>query len=206
MNRFLLLLAGASWLVSCNTLKDAVNPDNAPLADSAKAWLHEQHGQLLTFRNAAGATQLVRVGRRLETATGHVVWFSPATREAEVATLAYSLFPVKRDSFGVVACLDRMEFRYQVNAAGDLSPGTNNMASDLLTHDDPKRERSLRDSTDLRSALVLGGRTYTRLMVVDRLASYKYLRDPGAFEEVYYTRGEGLVGFTDLGGELWLRQ
>jgi hypothetical protein len=37
MKRFLLLLAGASWLASCNTLKDAVNPDNAPLQESAKA-------------------------------------------------------------------------------------------------------------------------------------------------------------------------
>jgi len=206
MKRFLLLLAGASWLASCNTLKDAVNPDNAPLEDSAKAWLHEQNGQLLAFHNAAGATQLVRVVRRQETATGHVVWFSPVTRQAEVATLAYSLFPAKRDSFAVVAYMDRLEFRHRANAAGDLSPGPNIAASYLLTHDDAKRERSTPDSTDLRPLLVLGGRTYSRLMVVDKLASYKYQRDSSAFEDIYYTRSQGLVGFKDLGGEVWLRQ
>ena len=61
MKRSLLATSGALLLVGC----EKQEPSYYPIDEETRTWLPKQDGQVLTFA-AAGATQTVRVTRRLE--------------------------------------------------------------------------------------------------------------------------------------------
>ena len=82
-----LVIVSLGLLTSCSAVGDIVNPADVLLETSVKDWLHEQNGQALTFRNAAGTVQTVYVRRRDEITSGVAAKVSPVQIKAESITL-----------------------------------------------------------------------------------------------------------------------
>ena len=204
MKHSFLVIISLGLLTSCSAVGDIVNPADILLETSVKDWLHEQNGQVLTFRNAAGTAQTVYVRRRDEITSGAATKVSPVQIKTESITLVYSRLPVKLDSVSVVASAkNRLQFFDAGLPTGTVSDGITLRAT-IYTNNDHTQ-----DSTDPATALLsnypLGGHTYASVMRIAPVASWKGLAAPAALEELYYSRTDGLVGYKTLDGQLWTR-
>ena len=204
MKHALLLFCALGLLTSCSAVGDIVNPADILLDAAVKDWLHEQNGQVLTFRNAAGTTQTVYVRRRDETTTGAAAKAPSAQIKLESTTLVYSRLPANPDSVSVVASSkNQLKFYYTGLPKGTIADGRYLLVTLLAGNDHTQ------DATDPAPALLtnypLGSHTYASVVLVTRLAYWKGLTAPTTLDDLYYSRTDGLVGFKTLDGQLWTR-
>ena len=127
-------LLALALLTSCSAVGDIVNPADILLDAAVKDWLHEQNGQVLTFRNAAGTTQTLYVRRRDETTTGAAAKAPSAQIKLESTTLVYSRLPANRTGLPV---------RRRRHLPASVSPCRSHISS--RTHrSHPRRQYQLR--------------------------------------------------------------
>ena len=159
---------------------------------------------MLTFRNAVGATQTLLVRRRTESRTGAAVKGSPARVKVESITLTYSRLPAQLDSVSVAADYkNRLQF-YDRGLPADTTGGSYLLLGTLYTYSDHTQD-SASPVWVLVNNFPLGSRTYASVVRLTQVASGHGLAAPAAFEELYYSRTDGLVGFKTLDGQLWTR-
>ena len=204
MKHSFLFIIALGWLTGCSAVGDIVNPDDWPLEQSAKDWLHEQNGQVLTFRNTAGAVQTLRVRRRDENPSGPASKLPSANMKIEFTTLVYLRLPDQLDSVSVVAgSKNQLGFYYEGLPKGTTHDGRYLVVT-LYTGNDHTQ-----DLTNPVAAMLtnytLGNHIYANVVVVKQVANWKGLAVPTALDDLYYSRTDGLVGFKTLDGQLWTR-
>ena len=200
LSNLVLLLAASLFTAACGI----ADPDLAPVEDSAKAWLHEQDGQRLAFRNATGQTQTLQVSRvaRVEKNTaGYYITATPT----EHIYLTYRR-PTPPDSgFTIKVTRNVLEFQSTVKP-NYRAPGLGG----VFTAADESQEKPATQTSQLLRNHVLGARTYASLVEVAASSDYYGSPTPapylGYLSQLYYSKNDGLAAFRTLDGQLWLRQ
>jgi len=199
------LAFGALALASCKT-EDTVILDLAP---ETKEWLADQDGQTLTFANASGATQTIRVVRNGERHQYTGKSFTVQS-DTEWNYLSYRRQVPADSGFGIAAKTQRAYFlnttrptRYVAEYVRPAYLGV--LPTDyVVPYDDPNNGIVLQ----LRHNQQFGGRSYASLAMVDVSANDTTGPNvvPNRMRRIYYAKNHGLVGFRTANGQLWLRQ
>ncbi len=213
MKHILLLCLAGSLLASCHLFGDPVRdilaPPDVPLNNSAKAWIHEQNGQILPFKNAGGQVQSVRV-RRLDgdAKSGVFTGKIPIPHvpvKTEFIELDYRFLPQEDSVSLAVANRNTLYFFNTVLPSHDTYRPDQLLVT-FLTADDPADEAA-NSLNVLKINYPLGPRTYGSVLHVNGVATSKSKNPkPTDLEEIFYSRADGLVGYRTADGQLWLRQ
>ena len=115
-----------------------------------------------------------------------------------------SRLPIRLDSVSVVANYQNRLLFYETGLLAGTTSGSYHLLATLYTYCDHTQD-SAGPAWVLLSNYPLGGRTYVSIVRLTQVASGQGLAAPAAFEELYYLRTDGLVGFKILGGQLWTR-
>lgn len=212
MKYALLLCLTGSLLAGCHLLGDPVRdilaPPDVPLNNSAKAWVHERNNQVLSFKNAGGQTQSVRV-RRLD---------GDAESGGFSSKIPTSHLPVKTEFI-------ELDYRFMLQkdsvSLAVANGNTLNFFNTVLPSHDAYRPDQLlatfRTADDLADEVAnslyalelnysLAPHTYGSVLHVNGATSKNTNPKPIDTQEIFYSRADGLVGYKTVDGQLWLRQ
>jgi hypothetical protein len=188
----LLCCALAVLLSSCGNFFDSLDESEVP--DYTRNWLREQHGETLTFRSSrSGQVRTLTVTRSEGVNKGHM----PRTNQAYSHEYVKLRFRDGPDS------LLNIQLDAAANQITVLSP--NRYSGAIHTHKSDGRT-AFYSGTFLdivAQDTTLGGRPYRYL---GRIAAPPVAHPTDTVTAVYFSRYEGLVGFTTRRGGLWTRQ
>ncbi|GAA3924443.1 hypothetical protein [Hymenobacter algoricola] len=182
----------AILLSSCGNMLDSM--DESEIPDYTKNWLHNQHGEVLTFRSSTGQVRTLTVARKrhIRSGTNQIGKF-----EHEIINVWYRSGP---DSLLNMALEARANYVH-------VSKGGDEFASFLTNKSDGRTMFYSRVGTSSSERIVAWDTTFSG-------QPYRYLGrvvvPPTAGADtvtaVYFSRYNGLIGFTTKRAGTWHRQ
>ena len=200
MKRSLLATSGALLLVGC----EKQEPSYYPIDEETRTWLPKQDGQVLTFA-AAGATQTVRVTRRLEMDKYQGPSFSVRS-VMEVNFLVYKRALAPDSGFSLVVRYNKIAV-LNTPAPSLYAISYGPLLGEINTKANPYRVNNGGQRFKLAFNQTLAGRTYPVLAAIDYVGvDSAATTGTNRLQRLYLAKDHGLVAFRTANGRLWLRQ
>ncbi|WP_188558191.1 hypothetical protein [Hymenobacter glacieicola] len=180
-------------LSACGNFADSLDQSEIPAY--TKEWLREQHGQTLSFRNAAGQVRTVTVARKEQVLKGQS---KGGSFETEVITVWYRNAPDSLLNLTLEARSNSIYVTRMGKTCGDIHTYKQAGHTSFNSYEKPRL-----GSPIVAQDTTIRNKTYRFL---GRMGVPAAAHPTDTLTNVYFSRDEGLIGFTTKRGGLWHRQ
>lgn len=181
------------WLTSCGDLFDSL--DQSEVADHTRGWLRERDGQVLTFRNAAGQTRMLKVARKDQILKGQS---RAGAFETETITIHYRNGPDSLLNLTLEAIASSVTVAHLGARCGSIITASNPERTSFNSYEVPRLGNPI-----VAQDTLMGGRRYRYL---GRMGVPVAAHPTDTLTNAYFSQADGLVAFTTKRAGLWLRQ